>query len=153
MENQKDLLISDPHTLKCQHCEGPMIYKGSGIYKCMECEEEYVTAFGKIKRFLQENGPQNAVVISTHTGVSRQEISRLLREGRIEVAPNQEGVIGFCKECRVPITEGTLCLFCAQKRSREQREKLKGILNPKNNEAMGDVKSSMRFRHGSNKWE
>lgn len=111
----------------CQECSGRMEYKGSGVYICEECGNEYVTDFGKVKRFLQENGPSNAVVISKGTGVSRRTIGNFLKAGRIEVVENSEG-FNFCLRCGVAIREGTLCVACAKKQVAEGKKGAYNVL-------------------------
>ena len=105
----------------CQACSGRMEYKGSGVYVCEECGNEFVTDFGKVKRYLEENGPSNAVVLSRETGVSRRTISDFLKSGRIEVVENSE-TYNFCLRCGVAIRSGTLCAACAKKQATESKK-------------------------------
>ena len=85
-------MIEEPGTVKCSNCSGPMQHRGSGVYVCQNCGEEYLSDFGKIKKYLDENGPSDAFEIAQETGVSRKVIGELLREGRMQVtiAPGRQ---------------------------------------------------------------
>ncbi len=78
-------MIAEPNTIKCSACSGPMLHKGSGLYECQKCGKEYLSDFGKIKRYLEENGPSDALEIAQETGVNRKVIAELLREGRMQI--------------------------------------------------------------------
>ena len=73
----------EPYIITCSACSGDMYYKGSGRYCCEKCGKEYLTDFGKIKRYLEENGPTNAIIISNETGISRRTIGNFLKEKRL----------------------------------------------------------------------
>lgn len=129
----------------CQSCSGRMEYKGSGVYICEECGNEYITDFGKVKRFLQENGPSNAVVISRETGVSRRTISGFLKSGRVEVVESSD-TFDFCIRCGVAIRSGTLCAACAKKQAAEGRTGSYNVLANARND-----RGEMRFVNNDKK--
>lgn len=84
-ENQQfNLLVEDPATVFCEECSGRMQYMGSGRFVCTECGKEHLTEFGIVKKYLQENGPRNAIEVSQDTGVNLPSIQKMLREGRLE---------------------------------------------------------------------
>lgn len=123
----------------CQACSGRMEYKGSGVYICEECGNEYVTDFGKVKRFLEEKGPSNAVTISRETGVSRRAISEFLKAGRIEVVESSE-IFSFCLRCGVAIRTGTLCAACAKKQAAGGRKGAYNVLADGNQRQRGEMR-------------
>lgn len=86
MDNGKkfEKMIEEPNTIVCRRCRHNMKYNGSGIYECIECGWKYLSNFGKVKRYLDENGPCTAVKLSKETGVSQKVINQLIEEGRIE---------------------------------------------------------------------
>lgn len=112
----------------CKSCSGVMRFKGSGRYECEDCGFEYLTDFGKVKRFLNENGPSNAYVISEGTGVSRARIYQFIREERVEVVPNEIKEQPFCAACGVALEFGKLCPNCARKVRKKDAE-VKGVYN------------------------
>lgn len=112
----------------CEKCSGNMRFKGSGRYECEDCGHEYYTAFGKVKKYLAENGPQNAFTISEATGVSRTKIYDFIREGRVEVTENAVTTEKFCMSCGVALQFGIYCPQCAKRMKRLNGEN-KGIYN------------------------
>ncbi|MDE7479075.1 MAG: hypothetical protein K2M91_14235, partial [Lachnospiraceae bacterium] len=52
----------------CSLCRGRMVYVGRGAYKCEKCEHEELDDFGKVRQYLEENGPMPALVIAQATG-------------------------------------------------------------------------------------
>ena len=84
MKERKNVFAKETVTV-CDKCSGHMMYKGGGCYVCESCGEEYLTDFGKVKRFINTYGPSNAITISRETGVSRHKIQEFLRDGRVEV--------------------------------------------------------------------
>ena len=82
MKERKNVFAKETVTV-CDKCSGHMMYKGGGCYVCESCGEEYLTDFGKVKRFINTYGPSNAITISRETGVSRHKIQEFLRDGRV----------------------------------------------------------------------
>lgn len=115
MDEKLNYMLLDAGIYHCDDCSQPMTYKGSGRYVCENCKKEVLSDFGKIKVYLEENGPSNAIDISEATGVPRREIMGFLREGRVEVAPGSESVL-FCAGCGVAIRFGTYCAECEKRR-------------------------------------
>lgn len=126
----------------CQKCSGVMRFKGSGRYVCENCGYEYLTDFGKVKKFLAENGPSNAYVISEGTGVSRARIYQFIREGRVEVIEKEKKEQPFCVACGAALAFGRLCPNCAKK-MRKRGEDVKGVYNGLIQNADNDME--MRF--------
>lgn len=88
-EKQFELSVEDPACVNCQECSGRMQYVGSGKFVCVECGHEHLSDFGKVKKYLQENGPRNAMQVAKDTGVSLPSIQKLLNEGRIETVSGE----------------------------------------------------------------
>ena len=45
--------------------------------------------YGKVRKYLDENGPSTSIEISEETGVKRSVIEEFLKVGRLEVVPDQ----------------------------------------------------------------
>jgi predicted RNA-binding Zn-ribbon protein involved in translation (DUF1610 family) len=74
---------------KCESCGSTfVIYKGLGEYKCESCGITFLDDYGKVRNYIEENGPSSAFDISQGTGVSRQRVNSLLHEGRVGVSDN-----------------------------------------------------------------
>lgn len=66
---------------QCSECGGKLEYLGIGKYKCVECGNEMLDDYGKIKEYLWEHGPTPAIVLAKETGVSREKINIVLNGG------------------------------------------------------------------------
>ena len=60
--------------LKCEKCAGLLENVDVGTYRCWNCGVDYYDDFHKIRKFLEENGPTPAIIISRRTGVARSTV-------------------------------------------------------------------------------
>ncbi len=114
MERTKPLRMKtfdDDNHFICPNCNILMKYKYAGIYSCEQCGAEKLNDFGKIKKYLNENGPTNAIDLSANTGVRRSRIGEFLRMGKVEI-PENSPVFIHCKGCGVAIRFGNYCANC-----------------------------------------
>ena len=95
----------------------------------------------KTKKYLEDNGPSNIIQISYATGLSRVAVTKLLKEGRLEVSRTSE-VMPCCERCGVAIRFGRLCSKCEEEVGQERAAK-KGVYNALAAERSDDDK--MRF--------
>ncbi len=102
----------------CKQCGGKMNYAYGENLVCSLCGSQERTDFGKVRDFIEENGPQPAIVIHNGTGVSLQYIDLLLREGRIEI-PDGSSMYIQCKKCGTDIRYGRYCPECMLAMSKE----------------------------------
>lgn len=119
----------------CKECGGVMIFKGVGEYRCEDCGAEDYDDYGKVRRYIEANRGATAAQAEMATGVSQRTIRQMLKEGRLEVAPNSR--VGMCCEvCGQPIRFGRLCSACevsyhrdieAEERERKKKN-LQGVL-------------------------
>lgn len=116
MAERKLRHLNDETTFICSQCSTPMQYKHGGIYICTSCGEEQLNDFGKIKRYIDEHGPTNAIELSAKTGVSRSKIGEFLRLGRVEI-PENSPVFIHCKSCGVAIRYGNYCSDCVHSKN------------------------------------
>ena len=81
MKNQTFLTLPDDdgHQI-CPNCNSHMRYKYGGIFVCDKCGTETTNDYGKVKKYLDEHGPTNAIDLAQQTGVSSSKISAYLRE-------------------------------------------------------------------------
>jgi len=80
---------------RCSKCKGRIKYIGAGKYECFDCGHEEIDDFGKVKEYIDENGPSPAIIISEHTGVPVDLINGMLRQGRLEI-PDGSKTRDFC---------------------------------------------------------
>ncbi|MBO5354140.1 MAG: hypothetical protein J6J42_09755 [Lachnospiraceae bacterium] len=124
----------------CKICNGKLFYIGSGKYKCASCETEVYDDFGKVKEFLELNGPSPALLIAEKTGVSLDIIDLFLRKGRLEIIENSKYYI-TCEKCGCAIRYGRFCPHCA-------RELLGGIQALFHEDTGECPKSSPKLKEG-----
>jgi hypothetical protein len=103
---------------KCPECNVPMTYIYGEMYECPVCKRTELTDFGKVRDFLDENGPQPAMIISEATKVDMNVINTFLRQGRVEI-PDGSGVYIRCQSCGTDIRYGRYCPECAVRATKE----------------------------------
>ena len=127
----------------CPKCSSDLEFRGAGEYVCTVCGCVVRDDFGKVRHFLDVNGPSPALIISENTGVSLEKINHYLRQGRIEIPDGSEQYI-YCEGCGCEIRYGRFCQACANRLSKD----LKGAFAevgeaPKHSKKSGGA--SMRF--------
>ena len=127
MSLDKNLTIGQRKTQKrdriklCPDCDVNMNYMFGEQFQCPKCGKIILSDFGKVKKFLEENGPQTAIVISAETGVELDYINFLLRQGRIEV-PDGSDIYIKCQKCGTDIRYGRYCPDCMLKIAKSVNE-------------------------------
>lgn len=134
-------LMIDRKPVKCDKCGGKVFHIGGGMYHCESCGADILDDFGKIKRFLDENGPTPILIISQYTGVSTEIIEAFLRQGRVEIPDGSKYYIScercgcsirfgrFCPECVQELAGGIKSAFCAEMGERPKREDMSGKMH------------------------
>lgn len=112
-ENPLERLLIANKPVKCSKCGGKLFYLNSGKYQCDSCGEIVLDDFGKVKEFLEENGPASAVTISAVTGVQREIIEMFLKKGRLEIPEGSKYYLQ-CEKCGSSIRYGRFCPSCVQ---------------------------------------
>ncbi|MBE5911481.1 hypothetical protein [Pseudobutyrivibrio sp.] len=120
----KDFLDRKP--TRCSKCKGRIRYIGGGYYECYDCGNKEIDDFGRVKDYIDENGPAPAIIISENTGVPVDIVNGMLREGRLEI-PEGSVVYIQCETCGCSIRYGRFCPDCIRSRTNS----LKGVFfNP-----------------------
>lgn len=132
-------IVIENKPVVCECCKGKMLYVHSGMYRCNICGHEVLDNFGKVKRFLEENGPMPVLAISQATGVNMETIEYFLRKGRVEIPDGSRFYIK-CEKCGCNIRYGRFCPDCI-------RELAGGIMNLFY-EDIGEKPKSMGTVHG-----
>ncbi len=108
---RKTALYSDDDNFICPNCDILMRYKHGGLYVCEKCGAEQLNDFGKVKKYLNEHGPTNAIDLAANTGVRRSRIGEFLRLGKVEI-PEGSATFIHCKSCGTAIRFGNYCANC-----------------------------------------
>ena len=111
--NDFEKLFMDKKPIVCSECKRKLRYKGAGRYICDYCQIEILDDFGKIKAFLDANGPTPAVTIAKATGVDRETINYYLRRGRVEIPEGSKFYLK-CEKCGCSIRYGRYCPECVK---------------------------------------
>lgn len=119
---------SDHYTLQsqkryCPRCASQLKYLSLGDYVCPNCGHKEKDDYGKVREFIDENGPCSAYVIHMSTGVSQEVINDFIKKGKLEVTDDSP-VYLKCEECGADIKYGRLCPNCAKSKV----SKIKGYL-------------------------
>lgn len=104
-------VYTDESNFVCPNCGTLMKYKYRGIFVCENCGTEELNDYGKVKKYLDENGPTNAIELAAKTGVRRSKIGEFLRLGKVEIPENSTTFI-HCKGCGTAIRFGNYCANC-----------------------------------------
>lgn len=100
----------------CKECG--KIYKYDGFNICINCRKKEEEYFTKVKDFIYDNPGATIQIVSEETGVPQSKILRYLREGRLELA-DEDNLILSCERCGKGIKSGRFCNMCKVELERE----------------------------------
>lgn len=93
----------------CARCGKLFLYQG--IPYCTECQKLDEEDFAKVKDYLYEHPGAPLIEVSDATQVPPDRILRYLKEGRLELASEQNSILK-CERCGAPIRMGRYCEKC-----------------------------------------
>lgn len=94
----------------CEKCNGLYEYDGAGEYVCRKCGNIAYDDYGRVRKYVEENGPAPYHVIKEATGVSGALVREYLDTPNDSARFNQK-----CRSCGCLISSGTLCTNCMEK--------------------------------------
>ncbi len=92
----------------CENCGGGFDYNGAGEYVCKKCGRIEYDDYGKVRKFVEENGPAPYHVVKKATGVE----GRLVRE-YLDTPSSVRKFDMICQGCGCKIAAGKYCASCA----------------------------------------
>ncbi|MCL2051261.1 MAG: hypothetical protein FWG91_06000 [Lachnospiraceae bacterium] len=95
----------------CSLCEGVVVFKGLGQFKCEECGNFEYDDYGKAREFIEKMPGANVYQIAEATGVSRKAINNMIKDGRFEITRDSKSFL-VCEVCGVNIRSGRACQNC-----------------------------------------
>ncbi len=110
----------------CAECGGEMIYKGVGEYQCEQCKAVVYDDYGKVRLYVEQHPGATISDTEAATGVPHKVIRQLLREERLEVAPNSRSFLR-CRACGIQIRSGDFCPQCAAKQPKTEDPRLNNL--------------------------
>jgi len=100
--------------IQCNFCKKPFQSFGGRI--CGNCLEKIDKDFIVVRDYIYENKHADMDTVSEETGVAKQTILFLLKEGRLIIDdPENSGGLLLCEICRKPIKTGRMCKDCKEK--------------------------------------
>jgi len=98
--------------IQCSFCKKPFQSFGNKI--CGNCLEKIDKDFMTVRDYIYENKHADMDQVSEETGVPKQIILHLLKEGRLIVddPENHGGGLLLCEVCKKPISTGRMCKDC-----------------------------------------
>jgi DNA-directed RNA polymerase subunit M/transcription elongation factor TFIIS len=104
----------------CSECGGALVYVAGGMFKCRQCGHEQLDDFGKVRQYLDGNGPSSKHDIHLKTGVDMEIIDKMVKKSRLECTEDSP-TFYKCEICGQPIKSGSICNVCAKNESVQQR--------------------------------
>jgi hypothetical protein len=132
--------------IQCTFCKKPFQSLGRRI--CNECLEQIDKDFITVRDYIYEHKQTNMDTVSEETGVSKQIIMYLLKEGRLILDDDSGGGgVLFCEVCKKPINSGRLCKDCKGKvaSTMQQSVSARPAAAPKN-EAATNFKATAKLK-------
>lgn len=133
----------------CKKCNGVMIFKGVGEYKCEDCGYLDYDDYGKVRNYVEAHPGATSAEVSTETGVSQKSIRGLLKAERLEIAANSS-VFLKCEVCGEKIISGRFCKKCEASYHRSIEENARASKNSglsgHSTERPKGEEGAMRFR-------
>jgi len=100
--------------IQCSICKKPFQSYGGRI--CGNCLEKIDKDFIIVRDYIYDHKRADMDKVSEETGVPKQIIMHLLKEGRLVIDdPEGEGGVLFCEVCKKPISTGRMCKDCKDK--------------------------------------
>ena len=112
----------------CEKCNGVMVFKGVGEYKCEDCGNLAYDDYGKVRNYVEKHSGATSAQVSAATGVSQKAIRDMLREERLEIAANS-AVFLKCEICGTSIRSGRFCSKCETSYHRRVEEQARAGRN------------------------
>ncbi len=89
--NDLDELFRYNRLKSCPECGHSLEYKGLGEYYCSKCEKNIYDDYGKVRRFVEEYPAASLLQIEEATGVDKNKIRDMVRDGKFTLAGGGRG--------------------------------------------------------------
>lgn len=91
-EERFSLRINEPDSYKCRECGHLMEFKGNDTYQCTSCEHEYISEYGRIRRYLKEHGGCSMMELAQNTGIKLRRIQAFINEGHLSATQSNNNL-------------------------------------------------------------
>lgn len=97
--------------IQCSLCKKPFHSIGGKV--CIDCLKKLDDDFIIVRDYIYEHKHADIDKVSEETGVSKQSILYLLKDGRLQFDDlSAGGGVLFCEVCKKPINTGRMCKEC-----------------------------------------
>lgn len=96
---------------QCKRCRKIFQYQGNPV--CQSCIIELDKDFDLVRNYMYDNPKSTIDTVCDETGVSRECVTRWLREGRLILSSDSVALLN-CEKCGKPIISGKFCPECTQ---------------------------------------
>ena len=97
--------------IQCTFCRKP--FQSIGRRICNGCLEQIDRDFVTVRDYIYEHKQTDIDTVAEETGVAKQTILYLLKDGRLILDdPGGAGGMLRCEACKKPITSGRMCEDC-----------------------------------------
>ena len=110
----------------CEKCNGVMVFRGVGEYKCEDCGWLEYDDYGKARNYIEQHPGATSAQVSAATGVSQKAIRGMLKDERLEIAANS-AVFLKCEICGENIRYGRFCKKCEASYHRKIEEQARSL--------------------------
>lgn len=97
--------------ITCELCQGNMIFKGIGEYRCEDCRHLEYDDYGKVRTYIEMHRGATVAAIEDAIGVKQKVIRQMLKEERFEITADSN-VFLTCEVCGTELRSGKICLRC-----------------------------------------
>jgi predicted amidophosphoribosyltransferase len=133
--------------IQCSFCKKP--FQSFGGRVCNNCHEKIDKDFITVREYIYENKRADMDKISEETGVPKQIILYLMKEGRLIIDDPDGGKQGilFCEVCKRPINTGRMCKDCKGKVSTTMQKNIEIRSSPEYQKgASANLKASAKVQ-------
>lgn len=95
----------------CRRCGRLFVYAGRPI--CSSCMEEDEEIFKRVREYIEQYPKSTVFEVSEALDIPVSKIIQFLREGKLELSPNNTNMLLECEKCGRPISTGRYCTECA----------------------------------------
>ena len=96
--------------IQCSLCKKP--FQSIGGKVCVECLTKLDEDFVVVRDYIYDHKKADVDKVAEDTGVSKQHILYLLKQGRLIIEDPSGGSLLSCEICKKPISTGKMCADC-----------------------------------------
>lgn len=120
--------------IQCVLCKKP--FQSIGSKACPDCLKKLDEDFIIVRDYIYDNKHADIDKVSEDTGVSKQAILYLLKDGRLQFDDLAAGGgVLFCEVCKKPINTGRMCKECKGRVAMTMQKNITGNKQPEQKKA------------------